>query len=192
MSNAALAPYRITTGISITVAVVALGVAGFALHRSSKPANEIVLRDPAGKPRVRLTATETGGVIELLDEGGRARLALRELADRFVVEMMPPEGEDYSVRLGARHDGVGTLSMKAPQGGFVDLGTYANGGGGMSVIGKTYAAKLGASPTAGDFLLTNKNMSLSTMMMSEQLGVTIRLEGRVQVNGDDVTFSNPQ
>jgi hypothetical protein len=88
--------------ISTTVAVVALIVAAVALRDARKKQNEIVLADDHGRPRVRIAATSNGGTIELLDERGRARIALRQAGDASSISVHRKEAgdpEDYAIQL---------------------------------------------------------------------------------------------
>jgi hypothetical protein len=168
--------------LALAVAIAALVVAITGRARPRDTPRELVLRDPAGRERIRLVASNSGGMIELLDDRGHLRAALREDGDGVHLRLHPAAGAAEAARL-SFHDRTGPeISLHNHGSGVrVDLGATDLGGsgGGLTVAGPTYALSLVASPISTGLLLS-----------SDQLSATLQVvKGTAKLDlGDDLSL----
>jgi len=171
-----LRPARwLVPGVAILLALAALIV---ALYGVTRPRHELVLSDPSGRERIRLSASNEGGVIQLLDAQGRARAAIRQEGERVTFDLLPAGGDQHAIRLLATEKGEPVLDMLDPgTRSSVKLG--ALGGGGLTLNGPAGGVSLGST-------------SISTIVLLQFGSRTGKLEisdGRAILTFDDGSAS---
>jgi hypothetical protein len=142
MSSSTAVRHTAVLFISLVLASSALAVAVYVATRS--PSREIVLVDENGRPRVRLAATAEGGTIELLDDVGGTRLALRQQGTTTAITIHRSGGEVFDHAMQVLIDDethTYVLSIRDEAGSVMKLGS-----GGLTVRNKSGEANL----TAGE------------------------------------------
>jgi hypothetical protein len=160
--------------VSATIGTVALIVAAVAIRDARNKPNAIVLADDHGRPRVRIAATSDGGLIELLDERGRARIAVRQVGEASSISMHRRDAEDqeatdpkdYALQLLLDETShLNNITLRDPSTQTV-VGLHGSDGGWLSMRGKSGAAMLSGASTIGtglrlDFGKRNASLDLS-------------------------------
>ena len=112
--------------MTVSVAVASLLLWLWIRERGrSEDTSRIELRDQSGGVRVRLTATNAGGSIELVDEKGNVRLALRQETSRTAVEInrTDPTSKAIELMVASEKDrSPATLSLFSKSGEEATLG----------------------------------------------------------------------
>lgn len=140
------------------LAMAALAVACAAIYQLRLARSELVLVDETGRERVRITATNEAGAIELVDERGRTRMTLREANDRvgLTVNRQEPSKDgspdfamQYLIDEGTR---MNHFQIRDEADQLITLGSNVQGGGLSLRSGESRASlfvsnKLGASVT---------------------------------------------
>ena len=130
--------------ISNALAVAALVIAYAAIREARAKRSEIVLADDDGRTRVRIAATLNGSAIELLDERGVARIALRQAGDALSISMHRKEAEGEAIQLVVQDTGYPIVSLRAPDRSTVALG--ARDGGDLILTGPKTRVVVASSP----------------------------------------------